>query len=172
MTPTLLGRWHTRLILFLFIGLPVTFLYAWYLSAWGLSNEFTLAWPFSEVWLRLPPVELSIFQDPFKFLFALLILGLVLDVAYIQIQRFHWDQDWPFAYQFFFSWVEFFLVFYAMDFGLLDFMFPDGRIPFSTAIWHFTWVFIPSFIGVLALVQIFLVRWRFKGGELGRHPIR
>ena len=59
-----------------------------------------------------------------------------------------------------------------MDFGLLDFMFPDGRIPFSTAIWHFTWVFIPSFIGVLALVQIFLVRWRFKGGELGRHPIR
>ena len=60
-------------------------------------------------------------------------MGLILDVLYIQIQRFHWDQDWPFAYQFFFSIVEFFIVFYAMDFGYLDFMFPDGRIPFSTA---------------------------------------
>jgi hypothetical protein len=33
-------------------------------------------------------------------------------------------------------------------------------------------VFIPSFIGVLALVQIFLVRWRFKGGEIGRHALQ
>jgi len=172
MTPTLLGRWHTRLILFLFIGLPITFLYAWYLSAWGLSSDYAISWPFDQVWFRLPPIELSIFQDPFKFLLALLIVGLVLDIAYIQIQRFQWDQDWPFAYQFFFSWVEFFLVFYAMDFGLLDFMFPDGRIPFSTALVHFTWVFTFSFIGVLALLQIFFVRWRFKGGEIGRFPIR
>jgi hypothetical protein len=162
MTPTLLGRWQTRLLLFIFIGLPVTFLYAWYLSAWRFSTSY--AW--------LPPYELSIFQDPFKFITTILLLGLVLDVLYIQIQRFNWDQDWPFAYQLFFSWLEFFIVFYVMDFGFLDFMFPDGRIPFTTAIWHFTWVFIPSFIGVLALVQIFLVRWRFKGGELGRLPIR
>ena len=162
MTPTLLGRWQTRLILFIFIGLPVTLLYAWYLSAWRFSSQYT--------WL--PPYELTVFQDPVKFISALLVLGLILDIVYIQIQRFHWDQDWPFAYQFFFSWVEFFIVFYVMDFGFLDFMFPDGRIPFSTAIWHFTWVFIPSFAGVLALLQIFLVRWRFKGGELGRLPIR
>jgi hypothetical protein len=172
MTPTMVGRWHTRLILLLFIGIPVTFLYAWHLSAWGLSTVYTLAWPFDQVWFRLPPIELSIFRDPFKFLLALLILGLILDVAYIQIQRFHWDQDWPFAYQFFFSWVEFFLVFYAMDFGLLDFMFPDEPIPFSTAVVYFSWMFAFSFIGVLALIQIFLVRWRFKGGELGRWPIR
>jgi hypothetical protein len=162
MTPTLAGRWHTRILLYIFIGLPVTFLYAWYLSNWRFSTEYT--------WL--PPYELTIFQDPFKFITALLVLGLILDVVYIQVQRFHWDQDWPFAYQFFFSIVEFLLLFYLMDFGFLDFMFPDGRIPFSTAAWHFTWVFIPSFIGVLALIQIFLVRWRFKGGELGRHPIR
>lgn len=168
MTPTLLGRLQTRIILFVFIGLPVTLLYAWYLANWSASADYSVSWPFSFVWLPLPPFELSIFQDPFKFLFCILVLGLILDVLYIQIQRFHWDQDWPFAYQLFFSWVEFFIVFFAMDFGLLDFMFPDGRIPFSTAVWHFTWVFIPSFIGVLALIQIFLIRWRFKGGELGR----
>ncbi len=170
MTPTLLGRWHTRLILFLFVGLPVTFLYAWYLSAWSFSNEYSVAWPFSSVWLRLPPIELSIFQDPFMFLIGLTILGLVLDVAYIQIQRFGWDNDWPFAYQFFFSWVEFFIVFFAMDFGFLDFMFPDGRIPFSTALTQFSWVFLFSFLGVLGGIQIFFVRWRFKGGELDRFP--
>ena len=162
MTPTLAGRWHTRLLLFFLIGLPVTFLYAWYLAAWRLSDVVT--------WL--PPFELTIFQDPFKFLTGILVLGLILDVAYIQLQRFHWDQDWPFAYQFFFSWVEFFIVFFLMDFGLLDFMFPDGRIPFTTAVWHFTWVFTLSFVGVLALIQIFFVRWRYKGGELGRHAIR
>lgn len=162
MTPTLLGRWHTRILLYIFIGLPITFLYAWYLSAWR----------FSSVWSWLPPFEESIFQDPFKFLTVILLLGLLLDVLYIQIQRFHWDQDWPFAYQFFFSILEFFIVFYAMDFGFLDFMFPDGRIPFSTAVSHFSWVFIPSFVALLALIQIFLVRWRFKGGELGRLPIR
>ncbi len=156
MTPTLFGRWHTRLLLYVFIGLPVTFLYAMYLSNW--------TWP--------PPYEQSIFRDPFIFLTAILVLGLILDVLYIQIQRFHWDQDWPFAYQFFFSIIEFFIVFYAMDFGYLDWAFPDGRIPFSTAAWHFTFVFVPAFLALLGLVQIFLVRWRFKGGELGRHPIR
>lgn len=167
MTPTLAGRWHTRLLLYLFIGLPVTLLYAWYLSAWR----------FSTVYSWLPPFELSIFQDPFKFITILLLVGLVLDVLYIQIQRFHWDQDWPFVYQFFFSILEFFLVYYLIDFGIqfgfLDFLFPDRvSIPFTTAAWHFGWVFVPSFLAVLALIQIFLVRWRFKGGEIGRHAIR
>ena len=159
MIPTLTGRWHTRLLLYIFIGLPVTFLYAWYQSAWQ--------WPL--------PYSQSIFYYPFLFLTLILVLGLILDVLYIQIQRFHWDQDWPFAYQFFFSIAEFFAVFYLMDFGVLDYvynLFPDGYIPFSNAAWHFSLVFIPSFLALVGGVQIFLVRWRFKGGEVGRHPIR
>ena len=99
----------------------------------------------------------------------ILILGLILDVAYIQAQRFRWEGDWPFAFQFFFSIMEFFAVYVGMEyFGALDYFLPDGRIPFETAAWHFTFVFVPSFIAVLAIVQIFLVRWRYKGGELGR----
>lgn len=152
MTPTLLGRWQTRILLFIFIGLPVTFLYALYLTNWR--------WP--------PAIDLSAFTDPFVFITVLLLVGLVLDVLYIQIQRFHWDHDWPFAYQFFFSIVEFFIVYLMMDYGLLDTLLPDGRIPFETAAWHFTFVFVPSFIALLGIVQIFMVRWRFKGGELGR----
>lgn len=165
MIPTLLGRWHTRLLLYVFIGLPVTFLFAMYQSAWQ--------WP--------PPVTQSVFYYPFLFITLILLLGLILDVVYIQIQRFHWDQDWPFAYQFFFSILEFYAVYYLMYYGVFDYLwsfvstsllFSDGLIPLSDATWHFTFVFIPSFLAVLGGVQVFLVRWRFKGGELGRHRIR
>lgn len=152
MTPTLPGRWQTRILLFIIIGLPVTFLVAEYLSNWR--------WP--------PPVDLSVFRDPFVFITTLLVVGLVLDPLYILLQRFHWDNDWPFAYQFFFSIVEFFITYGIMYWGGLDYLLPDGRIPFEIAAWHFTFVFVPSFIALLGLVQIFLVRWRFKGGELGR----
>ena len=159
MIPTLLGRWQTRILLYVIIGLPVTFLYALYQTAW--------AWP--------PPYTQSVFYYPFLFLTLILVLGLILDIIYIQIQRFHWDQDWPFAYQFFFSIAEFYAVFYLMDYGIFDLIypiFPDGYIPFSVAGWHFAFVFVLSFLALLGAIQIFLVRWRFKGGELGRHQIR
>ena len=159
MTPTLRGRWQSRLLLYIFIGLPVTFLFAMYQSAWQ--------WP--------PPYAQSVFYYPFLFLTLILALGLILDVLYIQIQRFHWDQDWPFAYQFFFSILEFFAVFNLMDYAVFDYvypLFPDGTIPFRMAAWHFTFVFVPSFLALLGAIQIFLVRWRYKGGELGRHAIR
>lgn len=153
MIPTLSGRWQTRILLYVFIGLPVTFLYAQYLTNWR--------WP--------PAFELSAFTDPFAFLTAILILGLILDVAYDQGQRFRWEGDWPFAFWLFFSIIEFFAVYIGMEYlGILDYFLPDGRIPFNIAAWHYAFVLIPSFIAVLAAIQIFLVRWRYKGGELGR----
>jgi hypothetical protein len=154
MTPTLKGRWQTRLLLYLVIGLPITLLVS-------LSNT---DWKFP------PAIGLNRFQDPFTFITAILLLGLVLDILYIQIQSVHWDDDWPFAYQFFFSILEFFIVYGAMRYGLLDALFPGGRIPFSNAAWHFSFVFLLSFLALLGGIQIFMVRWRFHGGEVGRHP--
>lgn len=157
MTPTLLGRWQTRLLLFVVLGLPITFF-------WGMYKE---GWPWP------PPTQLdSIFIQSFIFITCILVLGLVLDVLYMQIQRFHWDQDWPFAYQFFFSIVEFLIVFYAVDYDLLEVLFDRVKPTFTDAACHFALVFIPSFLALLGGVQIFMVRWRFKGGELGRHPVR
>lgn len=148
MTPTLLGRWQTRILLYLVFGLPITLIYAFFLSD-----------------SLLPLVE------PFVFITALLILGLILDFPYIQIQRFRWDNDWPFAFQLFFSILEFFITFGLMQLGLFDFLL-DFRIPFSTALIHFTLVLIPSFLALLGGMQLFLIRWRFKGGEIGRHPVQ
>ncbi len=146
MTPTLAGRWQTRLLLYIFIGLPITVLYALYLDLG----------------------EVGRFADPFVFLTAILVIGLILDYPYIQIQRFRWDNDWPFAFQLFFSILEFLIVLGLMNIGFLD-SFLVERIDADTATTHFTLVLIPSFLAVLAGIQIFLVRWRFKGGELGRH---
>ena len=157
MTPTLAGRWQTRILLYLMVGLPVTLLFALYFTNWQWNP---------------PRYELSAFQYPFIFLTVLLALGLVLDVIYIQIQRFHWDQDWPFAYQFFFSIIEYLIVYYAASEGWLDSLFTEGRPTWDGTVYHFSTVFILSFLALLGAVQIFLVRWRFKGGELGRFPVR
>ncbi|CFX47187.1 conserved membrane protein of unknown function [Candidatus Filomicrobium marinum] len=146
MIPTLSGRWQTRILLYVVLGLPITALYASYL---GLD-------------------EIGRYGDPFVFLTALLLVGLGLDYAYIQIQRFRWDNDWPFAFQFFFSIVEFLIVLGLMNIGLLDPFLVD-RIPADIATTQFLLIFIPSFFAVLGGIQIFLIRWRFKGGELGRH---
>lgn len=157
MTPTLLGRWHTRLLLFVFIGLPVTLLFSLYRTNWDI-------WP--------PRYELSAFYYPFLFLTAILILGLVLDFVYIHMQRLNWDNDWPFAHQFFFSIVEYLIVYYAASDGWLDFFFTEGRPTWDDTVYHFSTVFGLSFLALLGGVQIFMVRWRFNGGEVGRFPIR
>lgn len=165
MTPTLIGRWQTRILLFIVIGLPVTAVFAFWLGEWTFP-------------LLLPP---------FWFLATLLAVGLILDVVYFQMQRFRWDQDWPFAFFTFFSILEFLIVFALMRLDLLPYL-PAcqfaGRdattretvcqvftIDFADAALQFTLVFLPMLLAVLAIVQIFAIRWRFKGGEFGRFPV-
>ena len=148
MTPTLLGRWETRIVLYVFLGLPITLLYSLYLKRWE--------------WLP--------FWDPFVFISLILVAGLILDILYIQLQNLRWEGDWPFAFQFAVSIGEFFLVYWLMSEGWFDQLLIDGggRIPFSTAAYHFAWVFVPSFLMLLGPLQIFFVRWRFKGAEFGK----
>ena len=67
MTPTLLGRWQTRLILFGTVGLAVTAVFA----TWFQSNI------------------------PYLLLGLVFVLGCGWDVLYQQMQRRRWDRDWP-----------------------------------------------------------------------------
>ena len=158
MTPTLLGRWQSRLLLFVFLGLPITALFSFLVAGWG--------WPEANI----------LWYQPFNFITYVTIVGLILDPLYIQLQRFRWDQDWPFAFQFFFTIVEFLIVLGLVKWGLLEDYLPEllnvpQALPPWAAVTHFTMVFIPSFIALLAGVQLFLIRWRFKGGEISRFPI-
>lgn len=155
MIPTLMGRWQVRLFLFAVIGLPVTFFYTLWTLIFGLNG-----WPF-----------LTVAGQFYGFLIAILLLGLILDPLYIFIQKFRWDRDWPFAYQLFFSFVELGIVLTMARVGWVPWLsetFFNLPGALGIAIGHFIWVFIPSFIALLGLIQIFFVRWRFKAGRFGR----
>lgn len=67
MTPTLFGRWQTRLLLMVFAGGVVSLLFAL------LYSDAT----------------------PLALLLWALVLGFVWDVLYQFLQSFRWDGDWP-----------------------------------------------------------------------------
>jgi hypothetical protein len=158
MLPTLKGRWLTRILLFIWIGLPVTLLFSLLIAGPGSP--------------RLPFAGLNYDLLPFQILSLLLIVGLILDPVYIYFQQYRWERDWPFAFQFFFSIIEFVIVLALVWWGALDFSRSplDLHTPetYLLITLHFACVFIPSFIALLGFVQIFMIRWRFKGGEWGR----
>jgi hypothetical protein len=158
MLPTLKGRWLTRILLFLWIGVPITFIFS-LLVAGPRSPSLPFAgWHYDTL--------------PFQILSLLLLVGLILDPVYIYFQQFRWERDWPFAFQFFFSIVEFVIVLALVWWGVLDFTRPASQLHTSENYLlftiHFACVFIPSFTALLGFVQIFMIRWRFKGGEWGR----
>ena len=74
MTPTLRGRWQTRLLLFLLFGIPGTALVilATCPIHWGLGVIF------------LPIALLGVFS-----------VGFILDPVYDRVQKGRWDHDWP-----------------------------------------------------------------------------
>lgn len=162
MLPTLLGRLQTRLLLILFIGLPVTTVYSVWLANRAPANGRTQ-------WIKsFGQVKYDI--RPMQILCLLLLLGVLLDLIYIGLQRFRWDRDWPFVFQFFASIGEFALIVVLIRLNVFPFM-PArwiGSDDFPYFILHFALVFIPSFVALLGFIQIFMVRWRYNGGEWGR----
>ena len=151
MIPTLSGRTQTRLFLFVFLGLPITALFAYAHNGW--------VWDWGQA------------QIFFLFLTTLLGVGLLLDPVYIFIQSVRWDRDWPFAFQFFFSIIEFGIVVGLMFNDLIPWL-PmaggKGAIELQTVTLHFTSVFIPSFLALLGPLSVFFIRWRFKAGQFGK----
>lgn len=165
MTPTLFGRLQTRLALYLVIGLPITAALAFWSAGW-----------------RWPPAA-----EPFWFIGSLFALGLLLEPVYFHMQRFRWDQDWPFAFFAFFSVMEFLAVYAAMRLDWLPYL-PaclQSRVDparqllvcqvptlsLAAAATHFALVFVPMLVAVLGGLQIVMVRWRFRGGQFGRFPV-
>ena len=68
MTPTLTGRWMTRLLLYIVVALPVTTAYAAFVAGSG----------------QMP-------RAPFHVIDLMFMIGLFLDPFYIQIQRLRWE---------------------------------------------------------------------------------
>ena len=151
MIPTLYGRIQTRLVLFLLLGLPITALFAYGHNGWDWD------------WAQAQPF--------FLFLATVVGVGLLLDPVYIFLQSLRWDRDWPFAFQFFFSFVEFGIVVALMANALVPWLpmaGPKMAIDLQTVTLHFLSVFIPSYLALLGPLSVFFIRWRFKGAQFGK----
>src|SRR5690349_21158808 len=72
MTPTLMGRWQTRLFLMWTAGLVISLLVG------ALARDFT---------------------TPLAVLLYVTVFGFFWDMLYQYVQSFRWDRDWPPAYQ-------------------------------------------------------------------------
>ena len=135
MTPTLLGRLQTRLLLFMTVGMFVTFFF--YAAIDG---------PF------------------FGMLIWIMLFGFMWDCLYTFIQKFRWDRDWPAAYQRAAGvWEAFFFLLFVYSFGLYGADF--GQFPFFWFVFHYSTVWLAIFLSSQVLMRLLFPRWRFRGGR-------
>jgi hypothetical protein len=136
MTPTLRGRWQTRLLLLLTVGAGITALF-------GIAYQN--------------------FQMVFAILGYMLGLGLVWDIVYFRFQSRRWDHDWsPVLYLAGAVWEMIFLIL-MMQFVELPGLPADyGIIPL---ILQNSAIGLVSFIIMFGPMRIIFPRWRFRGGQ-------
>lgn len=140
MTPTLLGRWQTRLLLLATVGLLI-------------SLPFFLG--------RIGGKSGPVF---FFVLGYVLVFGLGWDLVYNYLQKFRWDSDWPAFFQLLAGvWEGFFL---GVLFSVLELPgVPHQEFSLGVFCLHYSFVWLGVFVVSQSLMRILFPRWRFKGGE-------
>ena len=136
MTPTLLGRWQTRLLLLIVFGVPISLLFG------VLYRD-----------LRTPLVLLG----------YVIVFGLAWDVLYNLLQGFRWDQDWPPAFQLAAGvWEGLFVWLLVAFLGLPG---VASELGFGQFVLHYGTVWFISFVTSQSLLRLVFPRWRFRGGQ-------
>ncbi|NNF57006.1 MAG: hypothetical protein HKN04_02085 [Rhodothermaceae bacterium] len=147
MTPTLSGRWQTRLLLLGTVGFVVTWFFAAYFQAITFED---------------------VFHVPFVLLVYVAVLGLGWDVLYNVMQHSRWDSDWPPIYQFGAGVAEALLLFALIRIGLVIGV-PEN-LPFWMFFVHYGAVWFWTFVMTQGPLRLLFPQWRFRGGQFGRHP--
>lgn len=140
MTPTLFGRWQTRIFLFATVGILVT---------WGFASGVFGTQP-STVYYWI--------------LFYIALFGLGWDVFYNYLQKFMWDHDWPGAFQLITGIAEGVLVAVLASWNLLPYV-ESRNFHIDAFIWHYGSVWLAMYLAVWVVMRILFPRWRFRGGE-------
>lgn len=141
MTPTLFGRWQTRLFLLATIGVLITL-----------------------------PFSLGIIGSPvgaiyFRILGYIALFGCGWDILYDYLQKFRWDRDWPGALQLLAGiWEAIFLAGVVKLFGLPSL--PKDDLSLVWFAIHYSFIWIGIYIASHTLMRILFPRWRFHGGQL------
>ncbi|MEH2254213.1 hypothetical protein [Nostoc sp.] len=142
MTPTLFGRWQTRLLLLATVGVLVSLPFA--IGLIGSSANSVYFWILGYV----------------------AVFGLGWDVLYNYLQKYRWDRDWPAAYQLLAGIWELIFVFCGVKlFGFLPIPLPKEELPLAVFLLHYSIVWLAVFISSQSLMRIIFLRWRFRGGE-------
>lgn len=142
MTPTLFGRWQTRLLLLGTVGVLVTLPFAMGLIGSGASSAY------------------------FCILGYVAIFGLGWDFVYDKMQKYRWDRDWPAVYQLFAGIWEMIFVWCGLKiFAVLPLPIAREFLIWSDFSLHYSAVWLAVFLASQSLMRIIFVRWRFFGGE-------
>lgn len=143
MTPTLIGRWQTRLWLLGIIGLAVTLIFG------RIFNDFT---------------------TPLALLGYVLVIGFLWDILYNFVQNFRWDRDWPPVFQLVAGIVEGAFLWGVIVLGNTTSWF--GGLPgvaegltLRMFLAHYATVWFTTFLATQGLLRIIYPRWRFHGGQ-------
>ena len=145
MTPTIFGRWQTRLLLMGTAGIVITVCFA----------------------LLTRP-----FPAPFVVLAYVTLFGLAWDVLYNTLQTRRWDRDWPPIFFVFGGIAEAAFLWILMNAGFLWRLVGLRTLPgvppnltFGQFAVHYTVVWLITFLILLGPLKIAFLNWRFKGGQ-------
>ena len=139
MTPTLFGRWQTRIFLLATVGIVVSLPFVFGL----VGNHPGLVY--------------------FWILFYIGLFGLALDCFYHFLQQFLWDRDWPGVLQFIAAISE--AIFLAIVISLLDLPHIDGsNFDLSLFALHYTVVWLAIYLASWTIMRLLFPHWRFRGG--------
>ncbi|MCB9099982.1 MAG: hypothetical protein H6632_10605 [Anaerolineales bacterium] len=145
MTPTLWGRWQTRLLLLSTVGLLITLGFGVLFGNW---------------------------VTPLALLGYVLLLGLVWDVVYQGVQSLRWDRDWPPLFMAAGGLLEALLLWGLVKADVLwaglGLTGPPGVSPELTLMQfalHYGTVFVVMFSLMLGPMRVIFLQWRFRGGQ-------
>jgi len=136
-TPTLLGRWQTRLLLLGTVGVLVTFAFGFLFSN---------------------------FITPFALLGYVLFFGFLWDVLYNFLQTRRWDRDWPPLF-FVASGLAEGLFLWGLT-CVVALPGVDPQLTFGNFSAHYCTVFIFTLSLMLGPLKVVFLKWRFRGGQL------
>ncbi len=146
MTPTLIGRWQTRIFLLSTVGVLASL--PFYFGLTGHGGSFTYFWVLLYVGL----------------------FGCGWDVIYNYLMGYMWDHDWPGVLQLLAGiWEGLFLGTVLMVIGLP--YIPTQDFYLVDFILHYGFVWVGIYLSSWVVMRILFPRWRFRGGEwLGKWP--
>ncbi|MDX1521877.1 MAG: hypothetical protein R3264_09635, partial [Anaerolineae bacterium] len=140
MIPTLAGRWQTRTLLTIFVGIPVT------LGFCLLYNDFT---------------------TPLVLLGCVWLLGLLWDAVYQSLQDLRWDRDWPPLFLAVGALIEGLLVWNLVKatvvwriLGLTVLPGIDPELTMLQFCGHYATVWLLTFFVMLGPLKVLFLKWR------------